>query len=198
MHSEAENLPDDIAALKEMVVSFVEENHRYEVENKLLREQLLLMRSKLFGRKTEKLPSGEGVVQEILFDEPAEEESDESEQKEPLVEVPAQTRRKRGRKPLPSDLPRVEVIHDLKEEEKVCGRGCRMDRIGEETSEQLDIIPARMQVIRHIRYKYACKACQGADSEGPAVKIAPVPEQIIPKSIATQGIAGLHLYGQVR
>ena len=32
-----------------------------------------------------------------------------------------------------------------------------MSRIGQETSEQLDVIPAKVQVIRHIRYKYACK-----------------------------------------
>lgn len=203
MHSEGENLPDDIQELKGIIASFADENRRYaqenrqyEKENKLLREQLLLMRSKLFGRKTEKLPSAEGVIQEILFDEPAEEGSEESCRKEPLIEVPAHTRKKRGRKPLPSDLPRVEVIHDLKEEDKVCGCGCKMDRIGEETSEQLDIIPAKMQVIRHIRYKYACKECGGADSEGPAVKIAPVPEQIIPKSIATPGLLAFIFTGK--
>jgi transposase len=105
-----------------------------------------------------------------------------------VIEVPAHTRRKIGRKPLPADLPRIEVVHDLSEEEQVCGCGCMMVRIGQDTSEQLDIVPARMQVIRHIRYKYACKACEGVESEGPTVKIAPVPEQIIPKSIATPGL----------
>ena len=35
--------------------------------------------------------------------------------------VPAHKRKKRGRKPLPDNLPRVEVIHDLAEEEKVLG-----------------------------------------------------------------------------
>jgi regulator of replication initiation timing len=75
MHSEVENLPDDIQELKGIIASFADENRRYEAENKLLREQLLLMRSKLFGRKTEKLPSAQGAIQEILFDEPAEEES---------------------------------------------------------------------------------------------------------------------------
>jgi len=194
MHSEVENLPDDIQELKGIISSFAEENHRYaediqryEKENKLLREQLLLMRSKLYGRKTEKLEPAEGIIQEILFDEPAEEVPEESEE-EPLIEVPAHTRKKSGRKPLPADLPRIEVIHDLSEEEKVCGCGRCMDCIGKETSEQLDIVPAKMQVIVHVRLKYACRACEGADSEGPAVKIAPVPEQIIPKSIATPGL----------
>lgn len=45
-----------------------------------------------------------------------------------------------------------------------------------------------MQVERHIRYKYACPDCEGVESQGPTVKIAPVPEQIIPKSIATAGL----------
>ena len=188
MHSDIQNLPDNIPVLKGMIVSFAEEKHcyeererRYEIENKLLREQVLLMRSKLFGRRTEKL-SQEGL-QQILFDEPALEKEEKGSYKiDQVIEVPAHVRKKPGRKALPADLPRVEVIHDLKEEEKVCGCGCKMERIGQETSEQLDIVPARMQVIRHIRYKYACKSCEGVESEGPTIKIAPVPEQIIPKS----------------
>ena len=188
MHSDPQKLPDDIPVLKDMVASFAEENRRYEIENKLLREQVLLLRSKMFGRKTEKLPSGDEATQEILFDEPVVEAEEESSQEEPAIEVTAHTRRKSGRKPLPEDLPRVEVEHDLSEEEKVCGCGCMMERIGQVASEQLDIVPARMQVIRHIRYKYACKSCEGVENGGPTVKIAPVPEQIISKSIATPGL----------
>lgn len=189
MRSEPQNLPDDIPVLKEMVASFVEENHRYEMENKLLREQVLLLRSKMFSRKSEKLHAGEEEAQQVLFDEPSEAMAQEGAvSEEPLVEVPAHTRRKKGRKPLPAELPRVEVIHDLADGEKVCGCGCMMERIGQEVSEQLDIIPAKMVVIRHIRYKYACKTCEGLESEGPAVKTAPMPEQIIPKSMASPGL----------
>lgn len=186
MSSEIENLPDDIPALKGMIASFANDKRRYENENKLLREQVLLLRAKLFGRKSEKHQAPEGAEQQILFDEPC---ATEQEQKtESTIEVPAHTRRKTGRKPLPADLPRIEVIHDVSDEEKVCGCGCRKDRIGEEVCEKLDIIPARMQVIRHIRPKYACKACEGLESDGPTVTIAPVPEQIIPKGIATPGL----------
>ena len=196
MHSEIQNLPDDIPFLKGMILSFSEERQQYiererrhEMENKLLREQILLMKSKIFGRKSEKL-SGDEFLQQILFDEPAGvvEDEDEQEQDEQTIEVPAHTRRKSGRKPLPENLPRVDVEHDLSEEEKVCACGCIMDRIGQEASEKLDIIPAKMQVIRHIRYKYACKCCEGVESDGPTVKIAPVPDQIIPKGIATPGL----------
>ena len=61
-------------------------------------------------------------------------------------------------------------------------------RIGEETSEQLDIIPAKIQVIRNIRPKYVCKNCEGVEADEPAVKIAPLPPQILPKSMATPGL----------
>ena len=102
--------------------------------------------------------------------------------------VPEHTRRKPKRKPLPEDLPRVEVVHDLDEEEKVCACGANLSRIGEEVSEKLDIVPAKIQVIRHIRYKYACKSCEGVESEGPTVKIAPPPPELIPKGLATAGL----------
>jgi transposase len=61
-------------------------------------------------------------------------------------------------------------------------------RIGEEVSEKLDIVPAKVRVIRNIRPKYACKKCQGLETEGPTVKIAPTPPEIIPKGIATPGL----------
>ena len=83
-------------------------------------------------------------------------------------------------------LLREEVVHDIAESEKICSCGAPLVRIGEETSEQLDIVPIQLKVIRHVRPKYACKKCEGQDSVHP-VKIAPVAAQIIEKSIATRG-----------
>lgn len=40
----------------------------------------------------------------------------------------------------------------------------------------------------HIRYKYTCKHCEGVESNGPTVKIAPPPAQLLPKSNATEGL----------
>ena len=180
MVSKASILPDTIEQLKEIT-------HRYEVENNILREQVRLLRAQLYGRKTEKIRAFQEDTQALLFDEAEACSSVEEEVKEE-IEIKAHKRGKRGRKPLPADLPRVDVIHDLEEEEKTCACGCMKSRIGEEVSEQLDMIPARVQVIRHIRYKYVCKNCEGVDAEEPAVKIAPLPEQLIPKSIATPGL----------
>ena len=46
----------------------------------------------------------------------------------------------------------------------------------------------KIQVLKHIRPKYACKHCEGVESEGPTVAIAPMPEQVIPKCIGTPGL----------
>lgn len=158
---------------------------RLKQENELLREQVRLLRAQLFGRKSERfgLPDGSQL---LLFDELL---AGIGKAEEPeTIEVPAHTRKKVGRKPLPEDLPRVDVIHDISDEEKVCGCGCTKSRIGEEVSEQLDIIPATFRVIRHIRPKYACRQCEGVEDDGPTVAIAPPPAQIIPKSIVSSGL----------
>ena len=151
-------------------------------ENKILQEQVKNLQDKLFGRKSEKTYKDDGQLS--LFDIPDLPMSKEPEQ----VTIPEHTRKKRGRRPLPENLERIEVVHDLTEEEKQCKCGCQKSRIGQEESEQLDYIPAKVQVIKHIRYKYACKNCEGVEDDSPTVSIAGMPEQIIPKSIATPGL----------
>jgi transposase len=49
---------------------------------------------------------------------------------------------------LPDYLPRVRIEHALPESEKTCACGCGLTRIGEDTSEQLDIVPAQVRVLR--------------------------------------------------
>jgi transposase len=97
-------------------------------------------------------------------------------------------RKKGGRQAIPDNLPRIEVIHDLSDAEKQCACGCTKICIGQESSEQLDIIPAKIQVIRNIRLKYACKSCEGVDDNRATVMIARMPDQIIPKCIGTPGL----------
>lgn len=92
------------------------------------------------------------------------------------------TPKKGRRKPLPAHLPRENVIHDLSDDDKLCACGCQRSKIGEEISEKLEVIPAQLKVIRHIRLKYACKAC----AEG--VVTTPMPKQPIPKGIPTAGL----------
>lgn len=169
----------------EKLLAFFEQKERaYKSEIKILREQISYLQNKLFGRRSEKITKDDGQLSLFDFPELPVPEDDEPEE----VSIASHTRKKRGRKPLPDNLPRVEIIHDLTDEEKRCQCGCQKTRAGEETSEQLDIIPARMQVIRHIRYKYVCRNCEGVEDPGPTVSIARMPDQIIPKSIATPAL----------
>ena len=119
-----------------------------------------------------------------LFDMPEPEVEPEPEQ----VDIPSHQRRKPGRKKLPENLPRETIVHDIAEQDKICGCGASLTCIGEDICEKLDIIPAVIRVIRHVRPKYSCKNCDGLDTEGPVVKIAPPPKQILTKSLATAGL----------
>ena len=179
------SLPDGPTELKQIIASL---SSRYEDKIQHLEEQVRLLRNEIFGRKSEKRPAPEDDRQQPLFDEAEEEAPEEIGQPPEPIPVAPHKRRKAGRKPLPDSLPRIEVIHDIAESQKQCACGAMLSRIGEEVCEKLDIIPAKVQVIRHIRYKYACKGCEGIESETPTVQIAPAPPQLIPKTMATAGL----------
>ncbi len=159
----------------------------YESKIEYLEERITTLEKLIFGPKSEKHrpDEGEGGSQLQLFNEA---EALEDKKEEKSVTVPEHTRKSPKRKPLPPELPRIEVVHDIDESQKVCDCGAKRHKIGEETCEKLDYIPAKLRVIRHIRPKYACPQCEGVESEGPTVLIAPPPPQIIPKGIASPGL----------
>jgi len=169
---------DDVEELRRTVVS-------QEKKIIFLEEEIRLLKHRLYGRKTDRW-STEDVKQARLFNEAEAGAAEQSEQKQsPSISVAAHTRRPRGRRPLPENLPREEVVHDIPEEQKVCACcGKPLVRIGEETSEKLKVIPPKLLVERHIRPKYACRECQGVAEEA-KIKIAEPPKDLIPKSIAT-------------
>ncbi len=148
-------LPNDIDALKALVSDqaiklndFTARNEQLQSKVLILQEQLNLALAKRYAASSEKISPD----QVCMFDE-AETAVDEApDTDDDLIIVPAHTRKKRGRKPLPDNLPRVDVIHDLPESERRCDHDGRLlTEINEVISEQLDIIPAKIQVIRHIR-----------------------------------------------
>jgi len=199
---DTQTLPDNVAELKGIILSLsatqAQREKQYEAQIRIMEERIRFLQDKIFGRKSEKLSTKKDKYcqlalfneAEAIVDKAAASQEQEAEGKADTdtISVPAHTRQKPGRKPIPDHLPRVEVVHDLSEEEKLCSCGCQMSKIGEEVSEKLDIIPAKIQVIRHIRFKYACKNCEGVESEESAVKVAPTPPQLIPKSMATEGL----------
>jgi len=191
-------LPDDVDALKSLLADQLVRNEQLQVDQQAvnqkneqlkaqvltLTEQLNLALARRYAASSEKLSPD----QICLFDEAelegeaelhsvADASGDDDE-----VTVAAHQRKKRGRKPLPDHLPRVDVVHELAEDERRCEHDGRLlTEIGEVISEQLDIIPAKIQVTRHIRKKYACDC-------GHCIKTAPLPAQPIPKSMASPGL----------
>jgi transposase len=150
----------------------------------ILEEYVRLEKLRRYGQKSEK-----AVGQSELFNEV--EMLAELDLPEPvapdLIEAPAhpatRTNKLRpGRKPLPAELPRVRILHELSEDKRVCPCGCQLSAIGEAISEQLDIVPAQVRVLQHVRTKYACRACEQG------VQTAPLPPQPIPKSQASPGL----------
>jgi transposase len=98
---------------------------------------------------------------------------------------PASSSRKtgHGRRLLPRNLPRQQVLHELPESERACPCcGEVRQEIGRETSEQLEYTPATLKVIEHVRLKYACRGCQEQ------VAIAAKPSQPIDKGLPGPGL----------
>jgi transposase len=186
MKPDLPSLPDDANQLKKMVASFQLDLGKSQEQIHFLEERIRLLQNELFGRKSEKRYLQDNR-QLPIFEQIQDDQISQTADNDTIV-VPAHKRGKRGRKPLPENLPRVEIIHDLAEEEKVCQCGAQLSRIGQDTCEKLDYIPAKVRVLRHIRYKYACKSCEGVEDDGPTVKIAPAPVQLIEKSMATEGL----------
>lgn len=170
-------LPDDIDALKSLVADQAVRNEQLQSKIILLQEQLNLALARRYAASSEKIAPD----QIRLFDE-AEVEAQAEPVEEDAITVPEHTRKKRGRKTLPEALPRIDVIHALSDAERICPHdGKTLTEIGDVTSEQLDIVPAKIQVIRHIRKQYACRC-------GHCIKTAPLPAQPIPKSMASPGL----------
>ena len=150
-----------------------------------LEHQLFLFRNARFGRKSEK--DAEFGQLSFQFDE-----ADDTKVEPEVVEVIESsesetityTRKKKtsGRQKLPSSLPYVEKIYDIPEPLKSCACGCSMTEIGEERSEQIDIVPQMAFRVVHVRKKYACKPCEEN------IQVAKAPIQPIPQSVASAGM----------
>ena len=173
MTTPVEQLPDDIEALKKMVQAL-------QSKCQYLEEQFLKARHQQFDASSEAHPA-----QGDLFNE-AEAIIDTVEVSE--TETIEYTRNKPKRQPLPKDLPREVIVHDVAEADKQCDCcGESMHCLGVDKSEQLDFIPASIKVIEHVRPKYSCRACEKTGTSV-AVEQAPMPPMPIPKSVATPSL----------
>ena len=136
---------------EELVALLSEKDQQIDALTELLR----IHRYRQFGNKSEKISADQlsifneaDLPKNVAAIVAAEEE----------IQVASYMRKQSpGRKPLPANLPREQRIYDLQDDEKICLCGYMLSHITDETSEQLEIIPAKVYVIAHVRKKYACK-----------------------------------------
>src|SRR5512140_786992 len=153
-----------------------------------LYEQILLARRRTFGRSSES-NAGQGW----LFDEAdalleAEPEASDVAPLPPACETTRPVKARGKRKPLPSELPRFDIRHELPEHERLCACcGKPMIEIGHAASEQLDLIPMQVRILRHLRVRYACPSGEHAPVSAPA------PPQVLPKSNASNDLLAMLL-----
>jgi transposase len=178
MEIDRNKLPEDPAALRQMVAGLLEELHSKERRLQQLQhlvEQLLRAR---YGPKRERVNENQlflyavgiiGTGQESLLVQ-AEGEATKSQ------------RPGHGRRHLPKPLERRRVVYDLGEHERQCPQ-CQgeLKHIGEEVSERLEYVPASLYVIEEACQKYAC-------GKGCTVLTAQKPMQPIEKGLAGPGL----------
>ena len=193
MNTALEPLPNDVAALRAMLVAAWAERDAERAEKAQLateRDQLAGQNDRLrhlirqlqrlrFGRRSEKLdPDQRNLALEDVEQAIAETEAEQEKADPALKRARAKTRRA-GRASLPEHLPRVEVVVAPDDTACPCCGG-KMQVIGEDRSSRLDVVPAKYQVIVTRRPKYACRKCQDA------VVQAPAPARLIAGGLPTE------------
>ena len=155
-----------------------------------LQHQLQSLLRRLYGRSAEKLDSKQMQLFETLLNQLAPPTPAPVPETTPPAALPRPAANGHGRRRLPADLPRQKVIHDLPEAQKPCPCCGKLRHvIGQEVSEQLDFVPAKLTVIEHVRLKYACPNCEAQAAEtGPQIRTAEKPLAPIEKGLAAPGL----------
>ena len=174
MNPTAATLPEDVAALRALLLEAWSErdaeraeNARLAGQNDGLRHLIRQLQRMQFGRRSEKLdPDQLNLGLEDLEQALAAEEADQ-EKADPALRRSRAEKRRAGRGSLPDHLPRIEVVIEPDDTACPCCGGA-MHVIGEDRSQRLDVIPAQYWVLVTRRPKYACRSCQEAVVQAPA------------------------------
>src|SRR6478752_7097932 len=160
-----DSLPDDPGTLKAMLIA-------ERVQNERLVAIIKELQRHRFGRRAETLPQDQMLL--------GLEEVEQVEASNPAERAIRSAKRRMNRGSLPAHLPRVEMVVDIDDHACPCC-GNALHRIGEDTGERLDIVPAQFRVLVVRRPKYACRSCENV------VVQAPAPARLIEGGLPTEG-----------
>jgi transposase len=186
---------DFIIEYRTEAATYINESH-LNAQNYInhLFEQILLARRRMFGSSSE-----QSSLQSRLFDEAellalqsvdgsVDDMTDGSADLAPIpaadVAAPVVDKKPvaRGKRaPLPAQLERVEIVHDVPQADRTCPCGTPMVVIGQDVSEQLDIVPMQIRVLRHIRLRYGCSS--NSHSSDQTITQAPITAQLPPQPL---------------
>ena len=150
------DLPDDIERLKELVIAQQAQLQSRELEIERLKLQLARLKRMQFGQSSEQRAAE--IAQLELTLEDLEVNGSDHAEAVPIPSTEATVSTLPKRKPLPPHLPRETITHTPACQCPECGGPLR--HVSDDVAEIIERLPARFKVIRHVRPKYACAACQ--------------------------------------
>jgi transposase len=162
------------------------EVERLAAENLELKHRIDVMARRMFGRSSERLAPDQYLLAFEAARAEAERALEEDARETALGEETERTPRPRRVRPSEKkaqrELPVRTVAVEPDAEDRACGCGATKERIGEETSERLEHVPASTFILRTVRGKWACAGCESG------VTIAPLPPQGLERSVAGPGL----------
>jgi len=187
-HQLSEQLKEETAAREEAQRILAQRDELLAQKDCLiasLTARIKWLEDNLFGVKSEKnviLPPAATSQLDVFG--PQEEATAEEAKEESKDAVAPRVRRPKPRQPIPANLPRRRVVHDLPEAEKSCSCcGNPKTMIGEDVSEKLEIVPAQFTVTQHVRPRYACNCCKNS-----GISQAPLPAFPIQRAAAAPSL----------
>jgi len=201
-------LPDDVEALKALVATMARKAdeaeaklanamaHQSAIEALIahLKLQIAKLKREQYGPSAERsrrlLDQMELQLEDLEADA-AEDDLIAEEAAAKTATVTAFERKRPARKPFPDHLPRERVVVPAPCSCPACG-GDQLSKLGEDTTETLEVIPRSWKVIQTVREKFSCRDCE---------KIAqpPAPFHVVPRGWAGPSFLAMLLfekYGQ--
>jgi transposase len=191
MDADTSALPDDIAALKAMVLSERARQADTEALIEHLKLQIEKLKRAIYGPRAERtarlLEQMELHLEELETAATEDELAAERAAGEvKAMNVPGFTRNRPVRKPFPEHLPRERVVLPGPTACDCCG-SARLAKLGETVTETMEAIPRKVKVIQYVREKFTCRDCE-------KISQAPAPFHVIPRGLMGPSMLAMIAY----